>query len=545
MVAERIRYMNRQALTHVRRFSRQESGAVLVLGLIFFVIMLVIGGMAVDLMRYENRRTALQQTLDRCTLNAASLRQTLDPETVVRDCIDKVGLTNELQSVEVDEGLNFRNVETVASGTVDTFFMGMTGVNSLLLGGNAVAEERVSNVEISLVLDVSGSMAGTKLSKLKVAAKDFVSTILSKDSENRMSISIVPYNGQVNLGSKLLAKYNATDQHGVADVNCIDMPPEQYDVLGLSTTTPLPMTGDVDTYSSTSQSTSYVAYNTSNGLPNEANKWCPPRPENIVRLPNRDIGTLQGDIEGLSAVGATSINAGMKWGMALLDPGARDMFNEFVDTGDIPESFRDRPLDYRSRDAMKVIVLMTDGEHFQEERLNDGYRSGLSPIYKSAADGGLSIYHAGSGSNRYWVPARSEWRAAPWSNTKNNGVVTQLTWPQVWQEARLSWVAWQLYARALGTNSSSRTSAYNNALAAMRSRTPTGDMDDQLQKVCARAKTQGVIVYGIAFQASSNGAAQIRQCASSPAHYYDATTANISNAFQSIANNITQLRLTQ
>jgi hypothetical protein len=54
-----------------------------------------------------------------------------------------------------------------------------------------------------------------------------------------------------------------------------------------------------------------------------------------------------------------------------------------------------------------------------------------------------------------------------------------------------------------------------------------------------------VIVYGIAFEAPANGQTQIAACASGAANYFDANGIQISTAFAAIANNISQLRLTQ
>ena len=70
-------------------------------------------------------------------------------------------------------------------------------------------------------------------------------------------------------------------------------------------------------------------------------------------------------------------------------------------------------------------------------------------------------------------------------------------------------------------------------------------MDSQLQQTCAFAKASGVIVYGIAFEAPTTGQTQIRNCASSTAHYFNASGLQIQTAFQEIAANISQLRLTQ
>ena len=111
---------------------------------------------------------------------------------------------------------------------------------------------------------------------------------------------------------------------------------------------------------------------------------------------------------------------------------------------------------------------------------------------------------------------------------------------------RLSYVAWQFYGRALGGSiSAARITAYNNAMTAFKTLTPTTTMDTQLQTMCTEAKAQGVLIYGIAFEAPTNGQAQISSCSTSLAYYFNASGLQITTAFNAIANNISQLRLTQ
>lgn len=547
-------FMKTRFIDARNRFTHDENGAVLVFALVLFMLMVMMGGLAVDLMRYETTRTTLQNTLDRSTLAAASLSQTLDPEAVVRDYFTKAGMTQYLTAVNVDEGLNFRQVRADAMADTKPLFLHMLGINKLEAPGNSTAEQRVNNVEVMLVLDVSGSMAGTKITNLKSAASEFVSTVLSADADDRISIGLVPYNGQVNLGPILAAKYNLTMPTGVADTACVDLPASVYSGTDMSRTLALPTTAYADTYSSTTQSTSFVAV--SSGAPAAGNRWCPPSTGNIVRAPINSISTLQGYINGLTAIGATSINAGLKWGITLLDPGTRPIFSELASAGKIPATFNVRPFDYTDNEAMKVIVLMTDGEHFAEERVNSSYKSGNSPIYK-ATDGNFSIRHTtgrptAAGTKEYFVPhlctstncKNGSNTAEAWSATKySNGV--QQTWPQVWTDLRVSYVAWQMYERALGKDSN-RGTTYNTWMANFRSQTATSSMDSQLQAICALAKAKkNVTIYGIAFDAPTNGQQQISQCSSGSSYYFASTPTNIKNAFRAIATNISQLRLTQ
>ena len=559
-----------------RRFVWREDGSLLVFGLFLFASFFLMGGIAVDVMRAENKRTALSQALDRCALNAAALRQTLDPETVVRDCVDRVGLLPQLTDVNVTNSAGQRSVEAIGDYELETLFMGASGVDEIDLNARSVAEQRATNIEIAMVLDVSGSMNNNnRLSGLHTAARNFVSTVLANNTD-KISIAMVPYNGQVNLGPTLAAKYNIANQHGLQvtpngdmrRVNCVDMPASVYNNTGISRTLQMQATGWADAFSTmafeygTSMSNWPTTYSATSRAPNPANVWCPPSAANIVRMPDDNITNLHTYINNLTAIGATSINAGMKWGGALLDPQARSVVNEFVDAGVVPTEFRDRPFDYTKRDALKIIVLMSDGENFGDVRLNDSYRTGLSPIFKGT-DGNYSIRHQTgrptvAGTNEFWVPHRDpdnnpdnglqgQWRATSWGgSTTTEGV--QMTWQQVWQEMRVSYVAWHFYARALGTNSTTRNSTYttwwNNFRSQRGDSASTPEMDAELTSICNQTKQQGVLVYTVAFSAPTRGVTALRGCASSDGHFFNSTNNTALNAaFQAIATNITQLRL--
>lgn len=539
----------REALkVRIGGFAAETGGTLVIFGLMLFLLMIMMGGIAVDLMRYESTRTSLQNTLDRSTLAAAALTQSLDPESIVDDYFLKAGLAQYLRSVTVDEGMNYRQVTADATADARPMFLQLLGIDRFDANGHSQAEQRINNVEIVLVLDISGSMASNnKIQNLKTAANEFIDTVMSSDGEGKISIAIVPFDGQVNLNTALYSKYNIQYPSGTANMNCVDLPASVYTDASMSRTAPMSATANADTYSASSTANSFQSYTSSSSKPNSANLWCPPLAGNVVRLPSQDIAKMKGYINGLTAIGATSINAGIKWGMALLDPGSRGMFSELIASGDIPAALHDRPFDYDDREAMKVIVLMTDGENFPEERVNDAYKSGLSTIYKSNSDGNYSAYVASAaGSNKYYVPHLGTFQATPWTNSSNTGTYVQLTWPQVWATFRVSYVAWQFYARPIGGNdSTARTNAYNAAMSQFRTQTDPAVMDVQMQTICSTAKANGVIVYGIAFEAPTNGQAQIRACATSDAHYFNASGLQIQTAFRAIANNISQLRLTQ
>ena len=555
-----------RTMRHVRRFRRDEDGSMIIFTLFLILMMLIVGGMAVDLMRFETNRSRLQATVDRAVLAAADLGQTQNPEAVVRDYFQKAGLLDQLANVTVTETFNSRSVSARAAINVNMMFMDLLGIEQLVAPAAGVARETVTDIEIQMVLDVSGSMNfNNRMVNLQAAARSFVAKVLANDVNHRISIGIVPFNGQVNLGPLLLAKYNISDLNGTPNADCVDLPAPVYGAASMSRTLSMPQTVFADTYSGTPTSNAFATV--ASNLPLATNIWCPQRAGNIVRLPNGNIATLQGYISGMTAIGATSINAGMKWGMALLDPASRPMFSEFIGAGQISTDYANRPLNYGTPNTMKVIVLMTDGEHFKEERVNTGYRSGLSPIYR-ASDANFSIRHTVGFpvGTPFYVPHRSEWNWRAWNGTaagtvppqcaNNNDLasdpdgkgacvrivapVTQQTWPQVWSQMRMSYVAWQFYARPLPALFS-----FTAQMNTFRSQTPTTTMDGQLQQMCGMAKTSGIVVFGIAFEAPPVGRTQIFNCATSSLHYYEANGSEIGAVFDSIANTINSLRLMQ
>jgi len=525
-------------------FGKDQTGSMSILAMFFFLLMVMIGGVAVDFMRYEEIRVRLQNTLDRCTLMAASLNQTLDAEGVVRDCVAKDGLTSQLAGVTVLQNAESRDVTAVGKTPTNPIFLHLVGIDELDAKAKSVAIQGVNNIELSLVLDVSGSMDGAKIASLRTTAAAFVATILAADPMQRVSISLIPYNGQVNLGPALRAKYTTTDNHGVANVNCIDLPGSVYDSTAMSTTLPMPMTGHVDSYSGTWKTLGYLAATNGWAVPYPLNRWCPPSTTNIVRPPSNNVANLQAQIGGLQAIGATSINAGLKWGLAMLDPASRPMISSLITDGLVDANFQGRPVSFSDKNTKKIVVLMTDGSHFEEDRLNAGYRTGPSPIWRSVSDQNYSIFHADRpGTDKFWVPHSGTWQAAAWNN---GGGALQQNWETVWANQRLAWVAWQMYGRAAGPNATAMNTAYDVAVSAMRSKTPVVDMDAQLQKICTKAKDEKVMIYGIAFAAPLLGQAQISQCATSQQYYFESDNEEeMRVAFEAIASNITQLKLTQ
>ena len=546
------------------QMARAEEGNVATFVVLLFTLMVMVGGLAVDLMRFENTRTSLQQTLDRCTLASAALRQNLDATEVCRDYVVKAGLEPYLQNVTVTQSQGSRTVQALASGNLKNIFAPMMGFNTFPVAARSSATQSITDIEIVLVLDVSGSMSGAKITDLKEAASAFIDTVTANNQDQRVSIAIVPYNAQVNMPDYLMAKYNATGPVSVANANCLEIPAAMYAQPGISRTAPIPRAVFADTASGTTGGTAFTAADTTgNGGANNASQFCNPRngnavtgalTTNLIFPPSSDATALKARINSLYAGGNTSITLGMKWGLNMVDPGTRSVYAELISQGHMPSAFNGRPFNYKAADKMKVVVLMTDGEHVSHRITAPAFRSVVadSPVWRGT-DGNYSIRHttgrpAAAGANEYWVPHRSEWRAGPWTGASDNsGTAVRQSWVLVWQNQRMSWVSWQLFARALGTDDATRSTAYSKA---MNDFTDTyasvAAMNTSLQQSCTLARDNGVVVYGIAFDAPEDGKTQIRTCTGSMLRYFEPERpSDIAGSFGAIAAQITQLRLTQ
>lgn len=518
----------------------------MIFSVFMFVIIVFLGALGVDLMRFEMERAKLQSTLDRAVLAAADIDQNADPESVVNEYFTKSGLGESVTGVTVTEGLGYRAVSATARKSINTQLIHMFGVDTMSAPAAGTAEERVDNVEISLVLDISGSMAfNNRMDNLETAGLEFIDAIFGNSAQDKVSMSIVPYNGQVNIGPDLIDKYNITHRHN--NSYCVDLPASVYNSTALSRTLPMPQNVFADTYNSSNTNNSY---STTAMAPHPTNnRWCHANPVNRVTVHSNNVVNLRTQIEGLTPLGATSIDAGMRWGAALLDPSARSVVSELVSEGRVIAPFEGRPLNYNDPEVLKVLVLMTDGEHWPNEYINEGFKSGISPVWRNNNNGRLSIRHDFQNGSWYYWPANNSWQNRPEGafSATNMGNAVQLTWEEVWQTARVSWVAHHLYRRALG-------GSLNSWIDMIRTREGTvigsgphevSTMNNRLLNLCNRVKEQGVVIYTVAFEAPAMGETLLRNCASSPNHAFDVEGLEIRSAFSSIATSIRKLRLTQ
>ena len=160
----------------------------------------------------------------------------------------------------------------------------------------------------------------------------------------------------------------------------------------------------------------------------------------------------------------------------------------------------------------------------------------------------FSLYDSSkSGSNKYFSLYTNSWRSEPWgtqaSDISGTDTTTQLTWPQVWNLMSVNWFADNIIYKVYGSTST-RNSWRTSASSAVATSYVQSSKDTYTNNICTAAKSHGIKVFTIGFEAPTAGKTLLKNCASSPAHFYSVAGLDISTAFASIANSINKLRLT-
>jgi len=202
----------RGARAFVRRMASETRGNVaMIFGLSMPVLILMtVGG--VDIHRASTVRVNLQDALDAATLSAAR-----SPYTANTD-IQRVGLAALKANLKAYPNITLREADTsfvlnsddvvIASSKVDVktlvanIFLPPYGKfmdDYIQVGAHSEVDRSSRNVEVSLVLDVTGSMDGDRISALIDAAKDLVDLVVQDVQTPYYSkVALVPYSNSVN-----------------------------------------------------------------------------------------------------------------------------------------------------------------------------------------------------------------------------------------------------------------------------------------------------------------------------------------------------------
>ena len=397
-----------------KRFLTERNGAVLPLFGVMVILLIVIAGIAVDVSRSVNAREKLSYALDAAALAVAtdlstSIMTNDEIETALEDSftanlagaefLDEA-IENLTFSVDSDEGV----IEVASSATLNNYFIDIGGYMKDHLGPETFAfgtSSQVSysryNVELTLVVDVTGSMSG-EINDLKDASEAVVDILIPEGTtDGKVKISVVPYSVGVNLGDYAetatggLSTRCATERSGSL----------QYSDASYSSGT---MGDGSGTYRSQDCSDSEIQPLTDNR------------------------NTLLSAISALETDGYTAGQTGIGWGWYTLSPNWSDLWP--ADSA---------PASYSDDEVLKFALIMTDGDfntHYDLESLT----TEQCETKKSNGRYNGTCYE---GTNDYWLE-KSQWGYSGKSSTRARALCDQMKSEEI-----------QMYTVYFGTNNSS------------------------------------------------------------------------------------------
>ena len=209
---------------------REQTGSV---GLIFALLAIpltLFGGLAIDYTRGMSVKHQLQVAADAAALAAKGTGD--NAEQAAREAAEAYVRANAtrlngatLGTVVVVNTAEGIRVDLTAS--MPTMIAGVVGYEQFDVNATSESTRATGDIEIALVLDNTGSMAGS-MDDLKTGAKDLVAAIYGNASatSNKIKFAVVPYVGAVNIG-------NGVRQMDWMDTNA-DNPWHGHGVEGMS-----------------------------------------------------------------------------------------------------------------------------------------------------------------------------------------------------------------------------------------------------------------------------------------------------------------------
>ena len=351
-----------------------ERGAILIYFTVALFPLLLVAGAGMDLGHVFLVKQRLTNAVDAAAL-AVGARNNLTSEqaTALAEAFIRAQYAGNLKSLAVS---NTRTqVDVTVAVTVPMTFMQVLNTQSVDVTVSASAVRPQGKVEVALVLDQTGSMAGQKMTNLKLAAKDLIDIVVwdNQTDDYYAKVAIVPYAAGVNVGGSI-----ANTVRGLISVGCF--------LLGCDKLTFLTASGGSKTYDISigcvSERTGPQRF--TDAAPSLLSLVGPnyppsadPCPSNSITPLTNNKTVLKAQIDLLEAAGSTAGHIGVAWGWYLLSPN----WGYLWPSASQPAPYSDLELlDARGHPLLrKIAILMTDGE------FNTAYCNGV--ISKDSTSG--------------------------------------------------------------------------------------------------------------------------------------------------------------
>jgi Flp pilus assembly protein TadG len=370
----------------MRTLLKNKRGNVAITFALALIPMCVLIGGAVDFSRAMSAKRQLRDTLDGAALAVGAVPNFTQAQAtqIATDFANANYPSQSLGAPAKIDSITITDTELTINGSasVPTTILGLAAIKKIDVKTDVKVQRAGWNVEASLALDLSNSMnTGSKMADLRVAANDFVDTVV-QDSQfpYTSKVAIAPYGNAVNVGTLATQvrgplatpatcttfgcpnyQFTAASSGG-CDGN-LNTGSNKNTVCKYAVNNCVTERTDSYAYTDAAPSTSYFGKNYAS-TSSSGNKCLA---TTIVPL-TATKSVLHTAINSLTAAGSTGGHLGVGWGWYLVSPNFGYLF---------PGSSQPNP--YNDKKTMKVMVLMTDGEY------NSPYCNGV--ISKDAISG--------------------------------------------------------------------------------------------------------------------------------------------------------------
>ncbi len=367
-------------------YRKDERGSIIfVFALMSAVMMGMIGG-AVDYGRWLSAKSKTQNAIDAAILAAGRVLQL--PGKTSSDAVaaaQKYYQQNKSSALYVDNTtFTAQNNEIVgtSASSVKTPFLGAAGVKSLPVnisskailaaGGNAG-----SHVELAMMLDTTGSMAGQKMVDLKQAAIDLAKIVVWQDqSEYTSRVAIVPFSQNVNVSKDHFRDVTNRTTRGNSDNRtCVR---ERRGVNRYTDEAPSASNGYFDRYTS--------------------RRAC--KPQATILPLTSDLQAIQNRINEMQPTGGTAGHIGTAFAWYALAPKWSSIWPQA--SAPLAYSLTQETNENGKPKLYKIAVLMTDG-FYNTWYSGDSSTTQARTLCEKMKDEGVTVYTVG-----FAIPVNSQ-----------------------------------------------------------------------------------------------------------------------------------------
>lgn len=422
----------------LRRLGRDQSGTVAMMFGLLVIPLTAFVGLAVDFGRVYKAASHTQSALDAAALAAGRVAQVEKTDMVSKASAAATAFFDHSKPTDVvtseltfsPNAVNTQFTVTATSWVRTPFLGALKYISSreedaaapdsckgnafgcLKITNSSTAELQVGgngaqSLEIALMLDITGSMAGSKLSDMQSAARDLIDIVVWDDQSTYTSkVALAPFSVAVNAGSYFTAVTGlSNDVDADGDGYKDGLPSSCYNNQGKLKSSCKTTANKAKTYSPCVVERTTSAFNddapggskyltsfdvaTGDSLTSgNGNSDCLPKKATLMPL-TKDKQSLKDMItNNFIADGNTAGHLGTAWAWYLLSPKWSGIW---------PAS--SKPSNYNTADLKKIAVLMTDGEYNQDYKSSQNGDSTTQArtlcTNMKAADVNIEVYTVG------------------------------------------------------------------------------------------------------------------------------------------------------